>query len=152
MQCLPGRWFHQISQSVQGTWWNCCIWLCLPAWTSITFQQPQAWRKVIILSNALCILLCNNACTYILHRLSYSVVTLDKLIERYSSKSQLFLLYDVACSLQKYLQVIIIILHTNWNKYGNCYRIMGEVIFYLEWNWQYLFSMLMGINQNVRYY
>lgn len=38
-------------------------------------------------------------------RLSYAVITIDELLEKCPSEAQVFLLYDVACSLEKYIQV-----------------------------------------------
>lgn len=41
---------------------------------------------------------------YILYRLSYAVYLIDKLAERHVN-AELFIMYDVACTLKKYLKV-----------------------------------------------
>ena len=41
---------------------------------------------------------------YVLYRLSYAVFLIDKLVERHIT-AEIFVMYDVACTLRKYLKV-----------------------------------------------
>ena len=92
-------------------------------------------------------------------RLAYSVWIIDQLIDRHSpecNKSlEVYVMYDIACTLKKYLEVRILSMYVYSSiatyYFTFAYRVMEDLIFWRKFTFPCLLFMHMGTKHHARY-
>ena len=62
---------------------------------------------------------------------------LEKMLAIQNSSTRIFVIYDIACSLSKYLKVRELVTFHRFFKYSFCIRMLGEMIFFKKYRCAY---------------